>query len=187
MFNRMQEKVWDRANNDSVGLAKYFDQHKGEYTWGDRFNVEVYYCSSEKMSKQVMKQAKKGISADSMKKIHTKVKQLDFDYRIGKYQATDTYLFPQPDVLNKIFATPDYKTAKNKIFNLGQFQNDYVVVKVKEFMPAGPKLLDETRGPVASKYQEELETQWLKELESKYNISIDETVIAAFKQKIGAQ
>ncbi len=134
-----------------------------------------------------MKQAKKGISADSMKKIHTKVKQLDFDYRIGKYQATDTYLFPQPDVLNKIFATPDYKTAKNKIFNLGQFQNDYVVVKVKEFMPTGPKLLDETRGPVASKYQEELETQWLKELESKYNISVDETVIAAFKQKIGAQ
>jgi peptidyl-prolyl cis-trans isomerase SurA len=187
MFNRMQEKVWDLANNDSVGLAKYFDQHKSEYTWGDRFDLEVYYSSSEKMSKQVMKEAKKGISADSMKKIHTKVKQLDFDYRIGKYQATDTYLFPQPDVLNKIFATPEYKTAKNKIFKLGQFQNDFVVIKVKEFLPSGPKLLEETRGPVASKYQEELETQWLKELEGKYNVLVNQAVIEAFKQKLGAQ
>jgi len=89
--------------------------------------------------------------------------------------------------LNKIFATPEFKTAKDKIFKLGQFQNDFVVVKVKEFLPAGPKLLDETRGPVASKYQEELETQWLKELENNYNVSIDASVISAFKQKVGAQ
>jgi peptidyl-prolyl cis-trans isomerase SurA len=89
--------------------------------------------------------------------------------------------------LNKIFSTPDFKTAKNKIFNLGQFQNDFVVVKIKEFLPAGPKLLDETRGPVASKYQEELETQWLKELEGKYNVLVNQAVIESFKQKLGAQ
>jgi peptidyl-prolyl cis-trans isomerase SurA len=89
--------------------------------------------------------------------------------------------------LNKIFATPEYKTAKNKIFKLGQFQNDYVVVKVKEFMPAGPKLLDETRGPVASKYQEELEVLWLGELESKYPVEVNQAALESFKVKLGAK
>ena len=53
MFNRMQEKVWDKANNDSIGLVEYFKKHNKEYTWNDRFHVEAYYCVDEKMMKQV--------------------------------------------------------------------------------------------------------------------------------------
>lgn len=189
MFNRMQEKVWDKANNDSVGLVEYFKKHNNEYTWNDRFHVEAYYCVDEKMMKQVFKQVKKGIPADSLKRMHTTNgrSRLDFDYRIGKYQSSDTFLFPQKKVLYNIFNTPEYKTAKNKVFKMGLVGNDYVVIKVREFLPAGLKSLDETRGPVASKYQEELEVLWLKELESKYPVDINQSTIEAFKLKLGAK
>ncbi len=189
MFNRMQEKVWDKANNDSVGLVEYFKKHNNEYTWNDRFHVEAYYCVDEKMMKQVFKQVKKGIPADSLKRMHTTNgrSRLDFDYRIGKYQATDTFLFPQKKVLMNIFSTPEYKTAKNKVFKMGLVGNDYVVLKVREFLPAGLKSLDETRGPVASKYQEELEVLWLKELETKYPVEINNATVEAFKFKLGAK
>ncbi len=189
MFNRMQEKVWDKANNDSVGLVEYFKKHNNEYTWSDRFHVEAYYCVDEKMMKQVFKQVKKGIPADSLKRMHTTNgrSRLDFDYRIGKYQSSDTFLFPQKKVLYNIFNTPEYKTAKNKVFKMGLVGNDYVVIKVREFLPAGLKSLDETRGPVASKYQEELEVLWLKELEAKYPVDINQSTIEAFKLKLGAK
>ena len=189
MFNRMQEKVWDKANNDSVGLVEYFKKHNNEYTWNDRFHVEAYYCVDEKMMKQVFKQVKKGIPADSLKRMHTTNgrSRLDFDYRIGKYQSSDTFLFPQKKVLYNIFNTPEYKTAKNKVFKMGLVGNDYVVIKVREFLPAGLKSLDETRGPVASKYQEELEVLWLKELEAKYPVDINQSTIEAFKLKLGAK
>ncbi len=189
MFNRMQEKVWDKANNDSVGLVNYFAKHNKEYTWADRFNVEVYYCVDEKMMKQVLKQVKKGIPADSLKRMHTTNGRgrLDFDYRIGKYQSSDTFLFPQKKVLYNIFNTPEYKTAKNKVFKMGLVGNDYVVLKVKEFLPAGLKNLDETRGPVASKYQEELEVLWLGELESKYPVEVNQAALESFKVKLGAK
>lgn len=189
MFNRMQEKVWDRANNDSIGLVNYFAKHKNEYTWGDRFHVEAYYCVDEKMMKQVMKQVKKGIAPDSLKRMHTTNGRgrLDFDYRIGKYQSSDTFLFPQKKVLYNIFNTPEYRTAKNKVFKMGLVGNDYVVLKVREFLPAGLKVLDETRGPVASKYQEELELLWLGELESKYPVEVNNAALEAFKLKLGAK
>jgi len=189
MFNRMQEKVWDKANNDSVGLVEYFKKHNKEYTWNDRFHVEAYYCVDEKMMKQVFKQVKKGIPADSLKRMHTSNGRgrLDFDYRIGKYQSTDTFLFPQKKVLYNIFNTPEYRTAKNKVFKMGLVGNDYVVLKVREFLPAGLKSLDETRGPVASKYQEELEVLWLNELEAKYPVDINQSTIDMFKSKLGAK
>ena len=189
MFNRMQEKVWDRANNDSIGLVNYFAKHNKEYTWGDRFFVEAYYCVDEKMMKQVIKQVKKGVAPDSLKRMHTTNGRgrLDFDYRIGKYQSSDTFLFPQKKVLYNIFNTPEYKTAKNKVFKMGLVGNDYVVLKVREFLPAGLKVLDETRGPVASKYQEELELLWLGELESKYPVEVNNAALEAFKLKLGAK
>ena len=189
MFNRMQEKVWDKANNDSIGLVEYFKKHNKEYTWNDRFHVEAYYCVDEKMMKQVFKQVKKGIPADSLKRMHTSNGRgrLDFDYRIGKYQSTDTFLFPQKKVLYNIFNTPEYRTAKNKVFKMGLVGNDYVVLKVREFLPAGLKSLDETRGPVASKYQEELEVLWLNELAAKYPVDINQSTVDAFKLKLGAK
>lgn len=186
MFNRMQEVVWDKANTDSVGLADYFRNHQTEYQWNDRFYVEFYFSSNEKMMKTVFKQVKKGISADTLKKIHTKKSQLDFDYRIGKYQLSDTFLFPQQSVLTKLFSDPIYRKKQTGVYKMGQIGSDYVIVKVKELLPAGPKKLEETRGPVASKYQSELESMWISSLENKYPVRINKEELVKLKTKLNA-
>ncbi len=40
----------------------------------------------------VAKQMKKGWPLDSIRKVHTQKSQLDFSYRFGKYQLSDTFL-----------------------------------------------------------------------------------------------
>jgi len=187
MFNRMQEMVWDKANNDSVGLANYFQANINDYQWNDRYNAEFYFCVDKKMMKKVFKQVKKGIGADSLRREHTKNNQLDFNYKIGKYQLSDTFLFPNNEVLKFLFNDEKFKTNQDKVYKLGELGNDFVVVKVKSFLPAGPKSLDETRGPVASKYQTVLEEEWISDLESRYPVVVDHNVIEDFKRKLNAK
>lgn len=187
MFNRMQEMVWDRANKDSVGLAAYFNTHIGDYQWENRFHAAFFFCSNKKMMNQVAKQVKNGLSLDSIRKIHTAKSQLDYSYRFGKYQLSDTFLFPQKDPLKMLFAEEKYKAKKNKIYKLGQVGADFVVVQVYDYLPTGPKLLEETRGPVASKYQEILEQRWISDLESRYPVNINRESVDAFKAKMNVK
>jgi len=187
MFNRMQQLVWDRANNDTVGLKAYFAQHQSEYNWNNRFDVGVYFCNDAKMMKTVAKQVKKGISADSLRREHTKKNILDFSYRAGKFELSDTFLFSPSPILNQLFA--DLSAAKPKynkpgIYQVGQVGDDFVVVKVNAFLPAGPKSLDETRGPVASKYQEQLEREWIESLKNRYAVTVNESVVEAIEAKL---
>lgn len=187
MFNRMQQLVWDRANNDSVGLAAFFAQHQSEYNWGNRFDVGVYFCNDAKMMKTVAKQVKKGISADSLRREHTKKNILDFSYRAGKFEKSDSFLFAPSPILNMLFTDlnsvkPKYK--KFGIYQVGMVGDDFIVVRVNAFIPLGPKSLDETRGPVASKYQEQLEKEWIESLKTRYPVTVNETVIQSIELKL---
>jgi peptidyl-prolyl cis-trans isomerase SurA len=184
MFNRMQEMVWEKANKDSVGLAQFFENRKSEYRWDDRFHAAFMFCSDKKMMNTVAKQVKKGLELDSIRKFHTVKSQLDYSYRFGKYQLSDSFLFSQKDPLKIIFSDAKYRKKKNKIYTLGQIGEDWVVVRIDEFIPSGPKTLEETRGPVASKYQELLEKQWLDSLEKRYPVQVNTTLLDTFKAEL---
>jgi peptidyl-prolyl cis-trans isomerase SurA len=62
--------------------------------------------------------------------------------------------------------------------------DDFIVVKVNAYMPAGPKMLDETRGPVASKYQEQLEKEWIESLRNRYSVTVNESVMKSIEVKL---
>jgi len=61
------------------------------------------------------------------------------------------------------------------------------VVQIYGFLPSGPKSLEETRGPVASKYQEILEQRWISDLESRYDVIINNEAVANFKAKLNVK
>lgn len=187
MFNRMQQLVWDRANNDTVGLKAYFAQHQSEYNWNNRFDVGVYFCNDAKMMKTVAKQVKKGISSDSLRRQHTKQNILDFSYRTGKFEMSDTFLFAPSPILKMMFADLSAEKPKyNKpgIYQVGQVGADFIVIKVNAYLPAGPKTLDETRGPVASKYQEQLEREWIESLRNRYAVTVNESAMQDIETKL---
>ena len=187
MFNRMQEMVWEKANKDTTGLQAYFDEHISEYQWKDRYSVTFYFCASKSMMKKVAKQVKKGEDDESIRKINTEKSQLDFSYKKGKYQLSDSFLFPNPQPLKTLFEEVSYRKKENKVYKLGLMGEDWVVAKVNAFLPAGPKTLSETRGPVASKYQEVLEKKWLSDLESRYKVEVNNAVVEAFKEKMNVK
>ncbi|MCC7298122.1 MAG: peptidylprolyl isomerase [Bacteroidia bacterium] len=183
MFYRKKDMVWDKANSDSVGLDKYFSQHREEYRWKDRFLSEVYFCESEAGMNKVAKQVKKKMIPDSIKAYHNRIKPLSVDYKKGKYEETDNYLFADKKMLADLFANPAYR-KKNKIVKLGKYGDDYVLVKVNEFIPAGLKTLSETRGPVTAKYEEYLEEIWTAELQQRYPVVINDAALTALISRL---
>ncbi|MBL7811900.1 MAG: peptidylprolyl isomerase [Bacteroidetes bacterium] len=184
MFNRMQELVWEKANTDSVGLDKFYNQHKTDYTWGDRFDAEIYLCASQDIMNRVAKSVRKKIAADSIRRAENKTNQLNLDFRIGKYELADSFLFPDKRILETLFADPKYRAKSDKVYTLNKIGKDWVVVKVVKFLPASSKTLSETRGPVASKYQETLEKEWMDALKSKYTVEVNEPVLNELKKRL---
>ena len=183
MFNRMQIVVWDKANSDSIGLAAFYKEHSKEYMWKDRFDCQVYLCANESIMKSTAKMLKKKTNPDSIKKFQNVTSQLNLDYRVGKYELTDSFLFPDKKVLELLFSDPKYRKA-NKIVKLNHIGNDWVVIKVNQFIPSMAKQLDETRGPVAAKYQDYLEKQWIESLRAKYKVVTNEAAFQALKTKL---
>jgi peptidyl-prolyl cis-trans isomerase SurA len=86
-----------------------------------------------------------------------------------------------------VFADGKYRKKKNKIYKMGAVGEDFVVVQIYDFLPAGTKTLEETRGPVASKYQEVLEQRWIADLESRYPVNINTEAVGAFKAKLNVK
>ena len=76
----------------------------------------------------------------------------------------------------------DKDILKGHNFNKGlnpSYEKDgkYIVVKVLNNIPPGPKELSECRGQVIAAYQEQLEKEWISSLEKKYNVVIHEDVL----------
>ncbi len=61
------------------------------------------------------------------------------------------------------------------------FENDYRLVGIKQILPAAPKELEETKGALISDYQQYLEQEWLRQLRSKYAISLNERTVGQIK------
>ena len=184
MFARMQQKVWDKANEDTAGLKTFHEANKTKYMWNNRFDCEVYLCADKKMAGSVAKMVKKGIQPDSIRRKHTRSNTVSMDYRMGKYESTDTFLFPDGRILATLFGKPEYREAQGKIYKLNQIGANWVVVKIHQFIPAGPKKLEECRGLAANDYQTYLEDQWLKDLLKTYPYSVNQPVFDAFSKRM---
>lgn len=185
LFNRMQQEVWDKSNTDSVGLEKYHASIKDSFRWDNRYYIAVYYCDSQKTMNELykmhgkLKRLTETKRNDSLTKYFAKKGITKLSILTGKYELADTASFTNPDILKTIFANPKniYQNPKsrNKLMKLNNLHNQWILVKVYDYLPAGAKMLDETRGPAVSKYQDYLQTEWVNNLRKKYPVQINNT------------
>ena len=164
LYEIMSDKVWNKAMKDTVGLKEFYDANKGKYTWEKRYDVVAYESVSPDVAKKVFKLAKKKISSDSISKIINDNTELNLRVRSGKFEVSKTpYLLNQP-----------LKKGVNKPY---AFDGKNYVIVLNEVIDAKNKELSEAKGLITSDYQTYLEKEWLKELEQKHKIKINEEVL----------
>lgn len=157
LFEIMERKVWEKANADSVGLKKYYDDHKQNYVWEK--SAELITFSSEDMN--------------ALSMLHDKMETGDKVEFNSKNIHSDTSRVE----LTQLTAIAESELIAGKVLPLqspGEGEGTFTVVQ--KIIPAGGiKSFDDARGEVVNDYQLKLEKEWVEYLRKKYNAVIVES------------
>ena len=172
LFELMQDKIWEGAKKDTIGLNAFYNENKDNYIWPERVIGSVARSSNAKNIKKVRKLWRSGKSNQSIDELLNKIQQ-NVIFSTGEFELG---LSPLPESF-----TPRVKSQLSKII---KENNSFYIVNVKEFMPQSQKSLEDSRGQLISDYQTKLETQWILELKSKFNVKVNEDVFQKVKSII---
>jgi len=164
LFELMQDKIWEGAKNDSIGLQEFYNSNKQNYTWPDRIEGSVARSTQEKHIKKVRKYWKKNHSNQKIDEILNKEQQ------------------------NVIFSNGEFKLGdptlpKGLAFNTGlseviEENSNFYLANLTALKPATTKTFEEAKGQLVADYQTALELKWINELRSKFKVAINQDVLA---------
>ncbi|MHB1277104.1 MAG: peptidylprolyl isomerase [Bacteroidia bacterium] len=164
LFNLTQEKVWDKAVHDTTGLKAYYEVHKTEHVWADRVQASIYECNNKDACKQTKKLLKKGVADVEISQQVNEKNPLSLVIKHSKFERGEN---PQVDAVQWKPGTYTVQTEDGK----------YYLIKISEFIPAGPKAFKEVKGIMTGKYQDELEKQWIEDLKSRHPVTVNDEVL----------
>ncbi len=164
LFSLMNEHVWQKAIEDSLGQIRYYKENNSRYQWKERANALII-----KMGQEEVVPAVKRFLAD-------KKYQFNLEDRLeNTFLADNPLAFTIEDGVFELESHPILKKANlTKAVQEINYDGRMHFLVLGNKVPAGPKKFEETRGKVIQDYQEYLENSLLDSLKEKYLIKIDE-------------
>ena len=174
LFEISGKKVWNRVTEDSVGLYKYYDDHKNNFLSRKGIEAKIYTLKSSDGEKTL---------ASAYKKYY---KKPDRDVQLLKHfnKRNDTLLIIKEGTW--------YKGDNNEIDNI-QWITGYQsfiingfpsIININKVIEPVPSKFTEIQGEMIKGYQEFLESEWIKQLKDKYIVKIDGVVLNEVKKKL---
>lgn len=172
LFDLMDKEVWKKAEKDTVGLDKYYEEHKNEYMWKERVKTIYITVNDPQSLERVEQLVNTDLSADSIRSIVRAEELKGVIVKTRFFQKGDNFDIDETEwqegIVRVIPSTVD-QTAK--------------VVKITEIREPEPKTLKEAKGVVISAYQTQLEAKWLESLKAKYPVTINEKVLEKVRKQ----
>ncbi|MBN7814058.1 peptidylprolyl isomerase [Algoriphagus pacificus] len=163
LFSLMNDEVWQKGIEDSVGQKAYFQEHIQDYQWDDRvdaFIVKVLDISQLDPARTKLKG--QDLSQDLVQAFNT-----DYKEKMPLAYQTETGLieFKKHPILSKANLSESYQEV--------EADGHLHLILLGQKAPAGPKKFHETRGMVIRDYQEYLDSMLISELREKYPIQVN--------------
>jgi peptidyl-prolyl cis-trans isomerase SurA len=154
LFSIMEQEVWNKASNDSLGQRKFYDTHVSQYKAGDRVMARVFATDSKDLISIFKTKVAKGdtITAEDIRKLKS----------MSNFRA---YEKGESKVVDKISWAIGTHEA--------EFDGMFYLAEVSNLIPPGIKSFEDARASVISDYQDELEKEWVAALKKKYPVSIN--------------
>lgn len=164
LFELMEEKVWQKALEDTVGLKGFYEANKENYRWDQRLDLTYFRCNERSTAEEIHRMLGDGKSGKAVRMRVKESKELS--------ARVDSGAFEKPDrpFLDKI----QWKEGVSKVVPA---EDRFYVAKVHGVLEPSVKELDEARGIVSSDYQDHLERKWVEELRGKYPIEVNEELL----------
>ena len=171
LFDVSSKAVWDKAQQDTVGLQNFFEQHREQYAFTQpRFKGAFIECVDD------------SLLYNALKNIYDNVDAIEAADLVRQTILTDTILTPNPraprfHIINGLFAPGD-----NDLIDVERFRIEGASFTAREKMPLtmtygrllnAPENIDDVRGSVVADYQSELEMAWVAELKKKFEVKVN--------------
>ena len=165
LFDLLQDKVWKRAEQDTLGLKAFFTKNQDKYFWKKRGDVIIASCTRKDKALLVKKYLEEGKEIDEIKKLVN-------DGPIIHVLFTRRVVEENHDKLPKGFVFDT--VGVSDVIDDG---NGFTIVKTFQIMPPQPMLLSEAKGNVINDYQDYLDKQWIRELRQQYPVKVKKKVL----------
>lgn len=165
IFELTDKSVWSKASQDTIGLKQFYDANQGKFNWGPSFSGKQLRCTDEAVAKQFLEEVKTKSFEDALNVVNGTQ-----GYKINVEESR--YEYAKQDAQIKNLMVNQYSAPiKNN-------DNSFTIIMVTKIHPSSEqKTYAEARGYVIADYQDYLETQWIKSMEAKYPLSINEPVL----------
>lgn len=165
-FEIMQQEIWNKAQNDSAALVDLYEKNKKNYLWNQSADAIIFFCSDETIAKTLYDQVKKN------PKDWRKIADM---YTEKAVVDSSKFEWNQIPGLDKTVPKPGMMIAPtvNKTDNTASF-----VYIVNVYPKPMQRTFNEARGMVINDFQDILEQQWNEVLRRKYQVVINEKVLA---------
>lgn len=164
LFEISNRKVWDRSSSDAEAQLAYFNAHRANYTWdAPRFKGYVVFATSDSVAADVQ-----GYLAERTVAPEELAQELRANF--GNDVKVERVLTAKGD--NRIIDQIAFGGAPAD-----------PVGKWVTWFPYGHKVIDtpeepsDVKGPLASDLQQQLESEWVKDLHKKYKVKINKKAI----------
>jgi len=145
LFDLTQEAVWNKAAQDSAGIANHYELIKEDYRWEDRVQATYWVTTDEKLAKKIAKWTAKN-KVDKVKELLENEDALSVAIQNGTYEKDDN------SVIVAVWQQDSGTFGPIELDN-----GSFAVVQIDEFIPSAPKALNEIKGLVIASYQDTLE------------------------------
>ena len=166
-FEISNREVWQKAAQDTEGLAKYFKKNKKKYKFDSpHYRGAVIYCNSDEELERAQKllanaavdEYKSIVESNFTKDSVCTIRLTAGVFPIGENAWIDKLVFGQ---------------GKG-----GRMKKEYSTVGVVgKILKKKPESYKDVSGHVINDYQQYLEEQWIKSLRKKYNVVVDDDIL----------
>ncbi len=156
LFEIMEKEVWNKASDDSVGQAAFFNSNKAKYQAGERTKA-TFYSSKQKGFEASLKAL---LESGDEKKIQEFVSANKIKVESGIYKGDEK------TVLQKVPQAKGIYPVENN--------GMYYLAWLIDILPAGNMSFEEARSGIISDYQTYLEQNWIGQLKKKYVVKVNE-------------
>ncbi len=160
LFNISQEKIWNYATEDTLGLEKFFAKNKGKHRWNERFKGTIITCENSEIREQAENLFGEEMTNEEVAAhLNTEKEVITFNegaWEEGRNEIVDYYVWNGKE--------PE------------DFDSATTFVRGNKIAPE-PKQLSEARGLYISDYQNYLEEKWLKKLRKKHKVNVNKKML----------
>lgn len=169
LFDIMQEKIWDGAKNDSIGLLKHYESNQAKFFTPAKITGTIARSKKKSVLKKTIKMWVDGRTNDDIKTV-LNAKRQQIILSTGSFEIDDPLL-------------PKKVKFSEGISSIFPIDDTYVVLNISAQSPQKEQSFEDSKGAVISSYQTLLEKRWIETLRAKYDILINKNALDALKSK----